>query len=248
VTPTPRLPLAIEGQIESIVTPNPDSVFSQLIFSGGIDQDTYQPLNPGEIFQNPVGHMYALFSYDSMLDGSQWSALWYRGTQLVYFESEPWDGSTGGFGFTDWDPAPWEWLPGEYEVQIFVGTQWNVSGRFSIEGDAPTPPPSPTPTRTSTTTPTPTATRTSTQTSTSTPTRTNTPTRTPTPTFGPSPTSLPPTATRTRVPAPTPSPTKTRWPTATPITITPTKTRWPTALPTTKTPTITPHPTFTPTP
>ena len=28
--------------------------------------------------------MYALFSYDRMLDGAQWSALWYRGDTLVY--------------------------------------------------------------------------------------------------------------------------------------------------------------------
>lgn len=248
VTPTPHLPFEIESQIESIVTPNPDAIFSQLIFSQGIDQDTYQPLNPGEVFQNPVGHMYALFSYDGMLNGSQWSSLWYRGTELVFFESEPWDGGTGGFGFTDWNPEPWEWLPGEYEVQIFVGTVWNISGRFMVEGDAPTPPPSPTASRTPTLTPNPTVTRTPTLTRTPTPTRTSTPTATLTPTFGPSPTPLPPTATKTRVPAPTPSATKTRWPTATPITPTPTKTRWPTAIPPTRTPTITRQPSHTPSP
>lgn len=248
ITPTPRLPLAIEDQIESIVTPNPDAIFSQLIFTQGIDPETYQPLNPGDVFQNPVGHIYALFSYDGMLDGSQWSALWYRGEDLVFYESEPWDGGSGGFGFTDWEPEPWEWLPGEYEVQIFVGIEWKVSGRFTVEGEAPTPPPSATPSRTPTRSPTPTVTRTSTPTRTTTPTRTRTPTITPTATFGPSPTPLPPTATRTRMPAPTPSPTKTRWPTATPVTPTPTITRWPTAIPPTRTPTITPHPTLTPTP
>jgi len=248
ITPTPQLPLAVEGQIESIVTPNPDAIFSQLIFTQGIDPDTYQPLDPGDIFQNPVGHTFALFSYDGMIDGSQWSALWYRGEELVFFESEPWDGGSGGFGFTDWDPEPWEWLPGEYEVQIFVGTEWKVSGRFTVEGEAPTPPPSATPSRTPTRSPTATVTRTPTPTRTLTPTRTPTPTITPTATFGPSPTPLPPTATKTSLPVPTPSPTKTRWPTATPVTLTPTITRWPTAIPTTPTPTITPNPTFTPTP
>ncbi|GAH59162.1 unnamed protein product, partial [marine sediment metagenome] len=44
----------------------------------------------------PVGHMYALFSYDGMLNGSQWSALWYREDDLVFFESKPWDGGSSG--------------------------------------------------------------------------------------------------------------------------------------------------------
>src|SRR3990172_9593030 len=55
VTPTPQVPLAIESAFESTITPNPEAVFSELIFTQGIDQETYLPLNPGTVFQNPAG-------------------------------------------------------------------------------------------------------------------------------------------------------------------------------------------------
>lgn len=235
-TPTPQIPSDIGRQFESTVTPNPGAVFSDLVFSQGIDETTYLPLNANTVFQNPVGHMYALFSYDAMVNGSQWTALWYWQGELVYFESKPWDGGSGGFGYTDWEPEPYKWQPGEYEVQIFNGLIWKVSGRFTVEGEAPPAPPSPT------------ASRTPTLTATAIPSRTPTPTATPTATFGPSPTPRPPTATVTPLPSRTPSITPTRWPTATPASPTPTRTRWPTAMSTTLTPTITRHPTFTPTP
>ena len=72
--------------------------------------------------------MYAVFSYDGMVVGSQWTALWYRGDELVHYETIPWNGGSGGLGFTDWAPDPSEWLPGDYEVQIFVGLLFKISG------------------------------------------------------------------------------------------------------------------------
>ncbi len=235
VTPTPYIPLAIETRFESTVTPNPEAVFSQLIFSQGLDED-YRPLNPGTVFQNPVGHLYALFSYDGMTPQAQWTALWWRGDELVYFETKPWDGTTGGFGYTDWNPAPQEWLPGEYQVQIFVGMAWKSVGSFTVEGEPPTPSPTPTPTRTPS------------------PTRTPRPTATPitpTATRTPWPTATPVTPTATRTPRPTATRTPTRTPRPTPLptnTPTPTITRWPTGTPFTPSPTITRHPTPTSTP
>ena len=113
-------------------------MFSSLTFTDGLDA-LYRPLKEGTIFQNPVSHMYAVFSYDGMVRGSQWTALWYRNGELVHYETLPWDGDTGGLGYTDWQPPPEEWLPGLYEVQIFTGLTWKVSGTFTVEGDAPTP-------------------------------------------------------------------------------------------------------------
>jgi hypothetical protein len=196
------MPLAVEMQFESTTTPNPEAIFSPLVFTDGLDSE-YRPLNPGDLFQNPITHMYAVFSYDGMIVGSQWSALWYRGDELVHYETIPWNGGSGGLGFTDWAPDPSEWLPAEYEVQIFVGLQFKISGRFTVEGDAPTPVPSATPTSTNTPTFTPTATRTPWPTSTPVPTSTPRPTRTPY--MSPTPTIRPttwPTQTRTNTPVP----------------------------------------------
>ena len=37
----------------------------------------------------------------------------------------------------DWNPPASDWQPGNYEVQLFVGTYWWQSGRFTVTGAAP---------------------------------------------------------------------------------------------------------------
>ncbi|HEY61598.1 MAG: hypothetical protein J7L73_00705 [Anaerolineales bacterium] len=219
ITPTPHIPLAIETYFEGTLTPPSKAAFSDLVFTSvGVDA-LYRPIEPSTVFTNPISSMYAVFSYDVMVNGVQWTALWYRNGELVHFETKPWDGGTGGLGFTDWTPEPEEWLPGDYSVQIFVGYDWVVAGNFTLSGEPAISTPTQTPTLTKTNTPT----------------STNTPTRYPTFTSTLKPTPYP-TQTRTQTPIPvsqtpsmTPTPTITRWPTATRITPSPTITRWPTA-------------------
>ena len=206
ITPTPHIPLAIEAQFEGDLTPPANTAFSPLQFTNrGIDS-LHRPINPESNFENPVGIMYAFFTYDGMVDGIQWTALWFRDGKIIHYETNPWDGGSGGAGYSDWQPDAESWLPGEYQVQIFVGFDWQRSGIFIVEGDplTSTPTPSLTPTRVPTRTVTPTLTFSPTQTASSTPT----------------PTQKTPTATL--------SPTLTRKPKATPTTPTPTLTRWPT--------------------
>ena len=121
-----------------------DVVFSTLQFT--TEGSGYPVTTSGTVFQNPVGHLYAIFTYDQMIPGSQWTALWFREGQLVHYETKPWDGGTGGAGFTDWNPAPDKWVPGIYEVQIFVGLEFVGNGRFLVQGSPPTLAPSVTPT------------------------------------------------------------------------------------------------------
>lgn len=217
ITPTPHIPLAVEVRFESTITPSADAVFSKLTFTDGLDS-MYRPLKPASVFKNPITHMYAVFSYDKMVVGSQWTALWYREAELVHFETIPWNGASGGLGYTDWAPDPSAWKPGIYEVQLYVGLTWKVSGRFVVEGEPPTPIPSATPS------PTATFTRTNTPTRTPLPTSTPTLTWTPRPTYAPYQTPTPtikptayPTLTRTNTPTPTLSRTPTPLLTATPV-------------------------------
>ena len=184
ITPTPYVPPAIEALFDSQVTPNPDAVFSPLQFS--TVYENFECVAPATTFVNPVREMWACFSYNNMLPGVQWTALWYRGNELVHYETLPWDGTTGGLGYSQWAPPPEMWQPGDYEVQIFVGDDWKVVGRFVVSGEPPTSTPSitPVPSRTPTITRTPSATatpsRTSTPSATTIPSRTNTPSATPT--------------------------------------------------------------------
>lgn len=187
ITSTPSLPMEIEEGFEGEVTPNPDVVFSLIQFSRRIDED-WQPINPSLEFENPVGNLFGSFSYNNMAVGSQWSALWYWEGELVYYETRPWQDGTGGYGYTYWEPSSEQWRSGFYEVQIFVGSQWKVSGFFNVTGEPPTPTITPTPTQTATISNTPTRTPTVTSTSTRWPTATFTITLTPTRTRTPQPT------------------------------------------------------------
>lgn len=192
VTNTPALPSEVLNKFQSTTTPRAVPVFSPVRFARKIDKN-YQPVDPAIEFANPINEMFGVFSYDKMTPGAEWSALWYRNGELVYYETIPWNGGTGGYGYTQWAPPTEEWQPGTYEVQIFVGTEWvkGASGTFTVTGNPPTSTASAIPSRTQT------------------PTSTKGPPPTPTDTITPLPT-LTPTITRT------PRPTDTRWPTLTP--------------------------------
>jgi hypothetical protein len=189
-TPTPVLPVVISEGFKSTVTPNPKAVFSQIIFSRKYDK-SLRPIYPEQSFNNPIITLFGLFSYDQMTIGSQWTALWFRDGELIAYESLPWNGASGGYGFTESKLSPEEWLPGKYEVQIFVGNTWKISGFFDVAGNPATLTPTPTSIPTKTLTPTLTPTRTLT----SMPTITLTPTSKPTITL-----------TYTQTPRPTPTP------------------------------------------
>jgi len=189
-TPNPVLPAVISEGFKSTVTPNPKAVFSQITFSRKLDK-FLRPLQPELTFKNPIITLFGSFSYDQMIIGSQWTALWFRDGELISYESLPWNGASGGYGFTESKFSPEEWLPGKYEVQIYVGNTWKISGYFEVVGTPATSTPTPTniPTKIPTLTPTPT--KTPTQTSTITPTPTPKPTNTQTPTRTPRPTPTP---------------------------------------------------------
>jgi len=250
VSPTPHIPLAIEGKFTGTLTPPVEAVFSAIDFSNlGLD-GLNRAIEPTDTFTNPVGSMFAAFSYNGLADGIQWTALWYRQDELVSFETKPWDGGTGGYGFSEWHPKAEEWLPGEYQVQLFLGFDWYQVDFFTVVGNPPPSTATFTPTPSRTLEPTATATRTLTPTPSLTPSNTPIPsvTRTPTPLPG----TIMPTATPvpTNTPRPTATPitptaTITRHPTATPVTPSATVTRWPTPLTTTPTPTFTRWPTQT---
>ncbi len=174
-TPTPYIPLPIEALFTSNITPNPYTIFSPLQFSKKIKD--FQAVGPATYFRNPVGStIYATFTYNNMQPGAQWTALWYREDELVCYETKPWDGGTGGYGYSECTLEPFQWLPGTYRVILFVGHEWKVIGQFIIEGEPPT------------LTPLPTATITPTSSATPTPSRTPTPSKTPLPTATPAPT------------------------------------------------------------
>ncbi len=142
------------------MTPNPAAIFSPLQFTENCaDLGNYEAAT---VFENPLKTICAVYSYDQMVPGAQWTALWMHEGDLVCYETIPWDGTTGGYGFSECTDPIGGWQPGTYEVQIFVGLEWKVVGQFLVQGDLPTPSPtlSPTPTKVPTSTETPVSTAT----------------------------------------------------------------------------------------
>lgn len=131
LTLTPFLPVAIEALFQGEVTPNPDAIITALQFS--TEFDGTNPIDPKTVFELPIQTMYGGFDYDKIIPGVQWTALWYHDGQLVCYETNPWNGGTGGIGgYTECTDPIGGWQPGQYEVQIFMGYEWESIGRFIV--------------------------------------------------------------------------------------------------------------------
>jgi hypothetical protein len=128
------LPADVLDQIESQVTPSADAAFSSIQVTWQVDSDI-QPVSPSDTFILPVGRLYGAFSYNNMEDGVQWTAIWKFQGEIICVESIPWDGGTGGYGYTECEQD--EWDEGEYEIQIFVGEVWKISTRFYVLSEVP---------------------------------------------------------------------------------------------------------------
>ncbi|MGH2621630.1 MAG: hypothetical protein ACRDHG_13845 [Anaerolineales bacterium] len=131
-TSTPGIPEALTVLFRETVTPRPEAVFSPLEFSQRLDR-LNRAIGPAAAFENPVEILFGAFTYDAMDDGVRWTALWYFGAEIVCSETKPWDGGTGGYGYTECAPLN-GFQPGEYEARMFLGETWKVSGRFLIVG------------------------------------------------------------------------------------------------------------------
>lgn len=153
-TPTPHLPLSLEIMVVSTVTPQAAATISDIRFSDRLID--MLPVGNSIEWSNPIHRMYASFEYSHMTYGAQFTSLWFRNGELVYFESGPWQAGGHGRGYSKWEPASHEWHPGEYEVQFFVGTEWKLTGHFTVSGEPLTP--TFTPSLTLTRTPSPTLT------------------------------------------------------------------------------------------
>ena len=139
VSPTPAFPSEIP--LLSLVTPNPDAAFGQIQFAYEV---SYPPAGTQEAFDSPAGTIYGMFEYNFIDPGVDWTAIWYRQGEIICVESFPWDGATGGWGYTECTPQAWE--AGEHEVRMFIGGTWKVTSRFTVVRGEPSPTPSGAPT------------------------------------------------------------------------------------------------------
>ena len=130
------LPAEIEVLIRESITPDPDSAFSPIVIAPRLGSFN-QPLGANEEFELPLTRLYGTFTYDSLQDGVRWTAIWLLGDKVVCIETQPWDGGTGGYGFTECELE--SWLPGRYEIRMFYGSTWKRSIQFDVLAGTSTP-------------------------------------------------------------------------------------------------------------
>jgi len=154
LTTTPFVPNAVEALFTGILTPNPESVFTEIQFSTKFDKG--EAINPKTSFKLPITTMYGGFDYNFTIPDTQWTALWYRDGKLISFETKPWDGGTGGIGgYTECSNPDGGWQVGNYEVQIFMVHELRKVGHFVVLGNETATPTSTFPPPIYTATPTP---------------------------------------------------------------------------------------------
>jgi len=95
-TPTPIMPAVISEGFTSEITPNPETAFSDLKFARRITAGNL-PVDPGNRFDQPNSTLYGTFSFDKMIPGTQFSALWFRDGELIAYESFLWNDTSGGW-------------------------------------------------------------------------------------------------------------------------------------------------------
>lgn len=140
-TYTPGLPEQIQATIQTPVGVDNNAIFSPITFSTKIENGLV--VDPQASFDPPITVMYGGFSYDKMSPGVQWSVVWLFNNEIICSETRAWTWTTGGYGFSDCSRDAGQWLPGDYEVQIFVGQTWKTSGRFLIRGESESGTPAP---------------------------------------------------------------------------------------------------------
>lgn len=132
-TYTPELPQFVQETVQTPIGPDVNAIFSPLSFAeetdDGVVVENFTEFTP------PVTTLFGGFSYDRMTAGVQWTAVWLFGDEVVCSETKAWDYAPGGYGYTDCTRTADEWKPGLYEVRIFVGQSWKMTGAFRILGD-----------------------------------------------------------------------------------------------------------------
>ena len=138
-TYTPMLPTEVMATIQTPVGVENDSTFSPVQFSTQTGDGWI--INTTDTFTLPITQLYAGYTYDGMVAGLRWTAVWLHEGEIVCYETKVWENLTGGYYYSDYcnqKITPDMWKPGHWEVQIFVGQTWKTSGKFIILGNEPT--------------------------------------------------------------------------------------------------------------
>ncbi len=102
--------------------------------------DDYEPIDPGEVFEEGITEIHAIFDYSGMSNDYTWERVWYLDGEEILRNAAEWtDPAMGRFDYfldAGGDPLP----TGDWDLEIYVEDELLASGSFAIEGEQePTP-------------------------------------------------------------------------------------------------------------
>ncbi|MGQ9583783.1 MAG: trypsin-like peptidase domain-containing protein [Anaerolineae bacterium] len=115
--------------------------FGPITFAEGIDRKG-NPVRPGTTFEIGIAELYAIFDYQGMEDGWNWTRRWSIDGRTVVDDTRAWSGGESGKNFHIYVYSDDVLPPGEYRLDLLVEEELVRSGTCSIRG---TPRPTPTP-------------------------------------------------------------------------------------------------------
>ncbi|HUV90153.1 MAG TPA: hypothetical protein VMY80_10900 [Anaerolineae bacterium] len=131
---------------ESALSPLPSAVPAGedahiAIITLATEQDASdQPVDPGVEFPSGDHRMYLFFTYEGMRNGTMTTFAWYKDGQLIDYCSDTWlwglaEGREWGErGRTSYFcKPPGGWVPGTYEIRVFIETRLQGIAQFVIE-------------------------------------------------------------------------------------------------------------------
>ncbi|MEM8857097.1 MAG: hypothetical protein AAGD96_02170 [Chloroflexota bacterium] len=125
------------SRVEAEVKLASNTEISSLEFSDGINNASYEPIQPSRLYNEGFFTVYATFDYDGMADGMSWAWVWRRDGRVIGGGNELWNYGIDGPGYVFLDPTE-GFSTGEYSVEIWVNDELMSSESMFVTDDLAT--------------------------------------------------------------------------------------------------------------
>lgn len=110
---------------------------SELTFSNGINEISYEPTAPAKLYNEGFYTVYATFDYDNMADGMVWSWVWRQDGRVIGGGNETWNYGADGPGYIFLAPTT-GFNTGEYVVEVWVNGEMQATANMFVTDDLAT--------------------------------------------------------------------------------------------------------------
>ncbi len=109
--------------------------FADITFALGATKD-YDPIDAGDVFEEGVTEIHAIFDYEGMSPDFTWQRVWYLDGEEILSNEAEWTGDKEGRFDYFIDAGGEELAPGEWTLELYVDDELLAEGTFEIEAAA----------------------------------------------------------------------------------------------------------------